>query len=121
MRIRGIDGWSSERLEEELAAGGRFVFYEYCVSLIVFSMRRPSEAIYLRPGEKGLVRGLPYTLLSLLLGWWGLPWGFIYTPLAIITNFAGGCDITAQVRKQMKQAALLQTTAPYEGASCEIA
>jgi hypothetical protein len=101
MRIHGIDGVSSERLEEELAAGGRFVFYEFCISLLIVSLRRPSAVIYLRPGNKGLVQGLPYTLLSLLLGWWGLPWGLIYTPLAIVTNFAGGCDITAQVRRQM--------------------
>jgi len=53
----------------------------------------------IRRGKKGLLQGLPYTVLSLLLGWWGVPWGLIYTPLVVITNFSGGCDITAAMRE----------------------
>jgi hypothetical protein len=98
MGIPGINELSSEELEAALAAGGRLVFYEYCISLILVTLRRPSEIHLLRPGERGLVRGLPYSLLSFLLGWWGIPWGIIYTPLTLITNFSGGRDITAQVR-----------------------
>jgi hypothetical protein len=73
-----------------VAAGERLVFYEYCVSLILFSTRRPSRLYRLRPGETGWTRGLPYTILSLLLGWWCIPWGLIYTPLTLWTNLTGG-------------------------------
>jgi hypothetical protein len=29
------------------------------------------------------------TLFSLLLGWWGIPWGFVMTPIQIVRNLAG--------------------------------
>jgi hypothetical protein len=97
MRIHGIDQLSLADLEEELLAGGRFVFFEYCISLIVVSLRRPSGIYFLRGHQNGLLRGLPFTLISLLLGWWGLPWGVIYTPLTLLTNLSGGQDVTEEV------------------------
>jgi hypothetical protein len=96
MRVAGIDGLTTEQLAEELNEGGRFVFYEYCISCLVFTLRRPTDIIFLRSDQRGWVRGLPYTMLSAILGWWGLPWGVIYTPLALATNLAGGCDVTEE-------------------------
>lgn len=78
------------------ADGDRYVIFEYCISLIAVTFRRPSGPIRLRPGQRAWVRGLPYCLVSLVFGWWGLPWGVIYTPLTIFTNLTGGCDITSQ-------------------------
>ncbi|HLJ92592.1 MAG TPA: hypothetical protein VKU02_05290 [Gemmataceae bacterium] len=95
----------SAELESFLAAGGRVVVFEYCVSLIALTVRRRSKAYFLRPGEKGLLRSLPYSALSLLVGWWGVPWGFIHTPLVVLSNFCGGCDITAEVRAQPQRSA----------------
>jgi hypothetical protein len=89
--------WSADRLAAALRSGGRLVFYEICISALVFTLRRPTALVYLPPGRPGWLFGLPYSLLTLLLGWWGLPWGFIYTPLALYTNFSGGCDVTDQV------------------------
>ena len=97
VEIRGVKGLSRADLERELAAGGRFVFYEYCISLIVVTLRRPSAVYFLRGGSRGVLRGLPYVLLSLLLGWWGVPWGIIYTPLTLLTNLSGGRDVTTEV------------------------
>jgi hypothetical protein len=97
MRIDGIDNLTPAELEAELAAGGRFVFYEYCISFVVLSLRCPTRIRFLRAGEYGVLPGLPYVLVSLLLGWWGLPWGIIYTPLTIFTNLCGGHDVTKQV------------------------
>src|SRR5438552_13567350 len=91
-------------LERELDAGGRFVFFEYCISFVVASQRRPSRVYFLPAGRKGLARGLAYSLISLLFGWWGVPWGLVYTPLTVLTNLSGGCDITTQVRAQLRQA-----------------
>ena len=103
MRIRGIEKMTvEERLRAE-DAGGRYVFYEFCISLIFITLRRPSPIYFLRGHELGLWRGLPYTLLSLLLGWWGVPWGFIYTPLVVVTNFSGGRDVTSQIQPLLPQ------------------
>jgi len=98
VRIRGVEDLTRTQLEQQLEAGGRLVFYEYCISLIFVSLRRPSDVYFLPPGEKGLAKGVPYVLLSLLLGWWGVPWGLVYTPLTLVTNLSGGCDVTAKVR-----------------------
>jgi hypothetical protein len=77
----------------------RWVVFEFCISLMVVTLRRPSRPIRIRSDQRAWVRGLPYTGVSLLCGWWGLPWGVVYTPLTIFTNLRGGCDITAQIRE----------------------
>jgi hypothetical protein len=93
MRLEGQD----DRPRSHLAAEGeRLVFYEYCISLIFLSLRRPSAVVRLRPEHRGWIKGLPYTILSLTLGWWCLPWGLIYTPLTVWTNLSGGRRITAE-------------------------
>jgi hypothetical protein len=78
---------------------GRWVVFEFCMSFVAVTLRQSSRPIHIRPGRVAWIRGLPYTTISLLLGWWGLPWGVIYTPIAIFANLAGGYDITAQVRE----------------------
>ena len=80
------------------ASDGRWVVFEYCVSLIAVTLRRPSRPIYLKLGKPAWIRSLPYVCISILFGWWGLPWGVILTPVTIFANLTGGCDITAQVR-----------------------
>lgn len=102
MNIPGLENLTAEELDEELARGGRFVFYEYCISFIFGTLRRPSAVRLLRAGEGGFWPGVPYSLVSLVLGWWGLPWGFVYTPLSLVTNFGGGRDVTAQVRALLR-------------------
>jgi hypothetical protein len=105
MHIRGIEGLSLAEIEAELAAGGRFVFFEYCLSLVFVTTRRASAIRFLRRDDHGLLRGLPFSLLSFFFGWWGVPWGLIYTPLTLLTNLAGGCDVTAQVRDYLARQA----------------
>jgi hypothetical protein len=97
MAIAGTEGLSDAQIRQELAAGARFVVFEYTVSIIILTFKRSSPVHFLRPGESAFVKGLPYTLISLLFGWWGFPFGLIYTPMALITNFSGGRDVTAMV------------------------
>jgi hypothetical protein len=101
VRIDGIEDLTLEEVDSELAAGGRFVFFEYCVSLVILTLRCPTSICLLRAGEWGLLRSLPCTLVSLILGWWGLPWGVIYTPLVIFSNLRGGHDVTDQVYRML--------------------
>jgi hypothetical protein len=91
MRLSGQDNLP----RPDVVAGERLVFYEYCISLVLISLRRPSVVVRLRPGQRGWIRGLPYTMLSFLLGWWCIPWGFLYTPLCLWTNLSGGRPISA--------------------------
>lgn len=96
MRLVGAEKLTRQQVEETLANGGRLVFFEYCVSLIVVTLRCPSPVYLLRAGDYGLLRGLPYTLVSAVFGWWGLPMGLVYTPLTLMTNLSGGRDVTAE-------------------------
>jgi len=70
--------------------GGRWVVFEYCVSFVIMTVRRPSREYFLRNGDRAWPRGLPYSLISLLFGWWGVPWGPILTPVTVYGNLTGG-------------------------------
>ena len=101
MRIIGIENMSPEQLKGEVAAGGRFVIYQYCISVIVISFKRGSDIYFIRPGDNAVTKGLLFTLCSLVLGWWGIPWGPIWTIATIVTNSRGGRDVTADVVRSM--------------------
>lgn len=93
-RVVGIDGKTYAELDAELAQGGRFIFYQYAISLLIITFRRSSNIIYIPPGHNAVVKGLPYVFISLFLGWWGIPWGPIYTVGSIFSNLGGGKDVT---------------------------
>jgi hypothetical protein len=97
MEIIGIDGLSGEAIEKELNQGAKFVMYQYCVSFLIMTLKRPSNIYFIRAGEGAVGRGLKFSLMSLLLGWWGIPWGPIYTISTIVSNFGGGADVTDEV------------------------
>ena len=95
---------SGGELQQELQQGGRFVMYQYCISILILTFKRSSNVYFIRHEENSIVKGLPFTLLSLLLGWWGIPWGPIYTIQAVWNNFKGGKDVTKEVLASMTSA-----------------
>lgn len=92
---------SGAQLQQELQQGGKFVIFQYCISLLVITFKRSSNIYFLSHEENAIVKGLPFTLLSLVLGWWGIPWGPIYTVQSIWVNFGGGKDVTREVVASM--------------------
>jgi hypothetical protein len=103
MRIVGIEGIDGQQLSLELQQGGKFVVYQYCISVLILTFKRPSDIYFLRAGQNAVAKGLGFTFLSLLLGWWGIPWGPIYTIQSLITNFQGGKDVTNDVVAGLQQ------------------
>src|SRR5690349_15113676 len=97
MRIIGLEGISGSELNSELQRGAKFVTYQYCVSLLVVTFKRFSDIYFVRAGQRDLGRAAGYMAISLVLGWWGIPWGPIYTVGSLITNLKGGKDVTQQV------------------------
>lgn len=92
---------SIDELNEELAAGGKFVVYTYALSIIVLTYREVSEDVYfIKHDEFAIKHGWPYLLISLLLGWWGIPFGPLYTIQAIFYAFFGK-DVTQEVIDSM--------------------
>jgi hypothetical protein len=103
MKVNGIEGMSGFQLQSEVNRGGKFVMYKYCISALVITFRRTSDVYFIRPDESGFKYAVQYTLLSLLLGWWGFPWGIIYTFDALFTNLGGGKDVTADMVRMLGQ------------------
>jgi hypothetical protein len=112
MEIRGIEGMSPDQLRFELERGGKLVFFYYCVSIVVMTFRRPSPIYFIRSGESAVVKGLPWSLLTLVAGWWGIPWGPIYSIQSFVKNFGGGNDVTSEIL-----ASLSRKPAPAQAAS----
>jgi hypothetical protein len=97
MQIYGLENISPQQLNQEIRRGGKFIIFEYCVSLLLVTFKRPSSIYYVRPGEGTFSKSASYTLLTLLLGWWGFPWGPIYSIASLVTNLGGGRDVTMEV------------------------
>jgi hypothetical protein len=97
MKIIGIEGMTDEQVRGELERGGRFVIFQYCISVLVMTFRRGSSIYFIRAGRSAAGRAFGYSLISLLFGWWGIPWGPIWTISTLITNCGGGRDVTAEL------------------------
>lgn len=110
MKIKNIEGLSAEDLQQEAELGGRFVYYAFTISLIVITFKRTSGVYLLRQGENRMTKGMPFTLLSFLLGWWGIPFGPKYTIESIRTNLKGGKDVTEEVMATVAGHILFQET-----------
>lgn len=102
-KIIGLDNLTVEEVNKELANGAKFVVFIYCFSLLIVTFKRSSEIHFIKAGEATLSKSIKFTLISLFLGWWGIPWGIIYTIQAIVTNFQGGRDMTEQVMSALRQ------------------
>ena len=96
-KIVGIAGMTPQELGFELNRGGKFVIYRYCFSALVVTVWNTTDIYFLRAGESRIGKGLPWSALTLLVGWWGIPWGPIRTIHSLWTNFHGGEDITGEV------------------------
>lgn len=112
MKINGIQGMAPDQLNFELQRGGRFVIFQYAISVIVMSFRRPSSVYFIRSGESTVSKSLGFTLLTLIAGWWGIPFGPIFTIQAVVTNCRGGKDVTQQVLNALNKPKTASPVAP---------
>lgn len=96
-KIKLKAGVTLENLNQEIENGSRFIIYPYCISIIAVSFPLFSPAILIRKGESTRGYRIYYNLISLLLGWWGLPWGPVQTIKSIVNTTNGGLDVTEDV------------------------
>ena len=101
MKIKNAPNIDTDSILYEINNGGKIVYFQYSISIIVMTFKRTSGFYLLRNGENASQYHWPYTLISLLLGWWGIPWGFIYTPVVLFKNINGGNDITEIVVQEL--------------------
>jgi DnaJ-domain-containing protein 1 len=100
--INGLANRSTLDLARELDQGGRFVVYPYCVSLLIITLRLNSDVYYVPPGQSKVQKGLPYVVYTLLFGWWGIPWGPIFSIAALAETLGGGKDVTFEMRSALQ-------------------
>jgi hypothetical protein len=97
MQIKGLESITKQELAHELAHGAKFVIYQYAISIVILSFKQGSDIYFVRSNESAVMKGLPYTLLTLLAGWWGIPFGPIFSLIALFNNLKGGKDVTKEV------------------------
>ncbi len=63
--------------------------FQLAISALVMSLKTPSR-FYVVGEEETVLPSLAFTASSLIVGWWGLPHGPIYTIQAVSSNLRGG-------------------------------
>jgi len=96
-QIQGISGMTPAEIAFELNRGGRFVVYRYCFSAVLLTVMQGTDVYLIRAHQSRIIKGLPWTLLTLVVGWWGIPWGPIRTVQSLWINLSGGTDVTAGI------------------------
>jgi len=97
MKIKGIEHMTPDQLHHEIERGGRFVIFQYCISIVVLTFKRVSDIHFIKGGESAFRKGAAFSFISLVCGWWGIPWGPIWTVSTLVNNCRGGRDVTAEV------------------------
>lgn len=97
MKIIGIEGLSAAEIQSEIARGGKFVTFHYCISIVILSFKQVSDVHFIREGESTFKKSIGYTIAALLLGWWGIPFGIFWTLEALFYNLGGGKNVTKDI------------------------
>ncbi|WP_291151783.1 hypothetical protein [Flavobacterium sp. UBA7680] len=67
------------------------------------TLRRNSSIYFIRPGENTVKYSYGHVGVNLLFGWWGIPWGPIYTIGAAYRHIVGGKDVTQIILSELIQ------------------
>ena len=100
-KIKNIEGLTIDQINMELNSGAKFVVFQYCISILVMTFKRGSDIYFIRAQESTTKYSIGFTVLTALAGWWGIPWGPIYTIGSLHTNLKGGKDITQEVLRSI--------------------
>lgn len=72
----------------KVSAQPRYVIFLQAKSFLVFTVRSMTQGVFCSPcAEK---KALQATAITWALGWWGFPWGPIYSVQALWVNMLGG-------------------------------
>ena len=103
--IKNIQGLTGSQIESEIRRGATFRVFPYAISIVIMTFNRSSDIYFVRAGEGTFKHSFSYIMMSLFLGWWGFPWGPIYTIGALYRNLSGGKDVTQEVLNTLGNAA----------------
>lgn len=103
MEIKNIDGLRVSQIRDMVQQGGKFVVFPYTVSFILVTLRRSSDIYFIKADENTIKYSYGFVLLNLIIGWWGIPWGPIYTIGAAYHHIIGGKNLTQEVMSHLTQ------------------
>lgn len=89
-KIKNAKNINDLEIYRRLENGSSLVQYSYTISVIAFTFSRGTKLYLLNPGDKGIKQGIVFSIITLLLGWWGIPFGPIRTINSLRINFSGG-------------------------------
>lgn len=112
--IANVEGMSLAEVDSVLAGGGRFVIFQFALSLGLITYSRPSKLWLVRDDAEAERIARRYTIPTMLFGWWGLPFGPIRTVQALRINKGGGVDLTSDVRGALTEATVALGVVRFE-------
>lgn len=116
MRIKGINDMTLPDVEAAVGNGAKFVYFEFCISLLIVTFRRSSTIYFIKTSKDRWLLTAYYNLVTFVLGWWGLPWGLAYTPLALFRNTIGGHNLTPQIMAYLRSNGGMMPAAEFQTA-----
>lgn len=99
--VSGTHGMTIAQVEEDVLRGGRFLMFSWNFSVLIMSFRRASPLTYVRSDQWVGPRALLWTIPSFFVGWWGIPWGIVFTIQSFYRNSVGGHDVTSEVMQSL--------------------
>ena len=72
----------------QITAQPRYIVFRNVMSFLIVTLRNPVQGIYCSACARQAA--LKSTLFSSLAGWWGVPWGPVFTVVEGLRNAAGG-------------------------------
>lgn len=103
MQIKNIDDLSVPQIRAIVDDGGKFVYFPYTISIGIATFKRSSSIYLIRSGENSFKHSYRYVLTNGILGWWGIPWGPVYTIGSVYHHMKGGKDVTDEIMSQLAQ------------------
>ena len=85
--------------------------WKYAISILVMSFKNPTNIHFVRAGEGTFGKAIGPTFISMLLGWWGIPFGIIFTIESLFINLSGGRNVTDDVMRAILSDAKAQLPA----------
>jgi hypothetical protein len=105
-RSKAFAAWLGENVEKVMQGGASYegvlitpktelVRYTVACSILILTAKQASPLMIADKDDTTKLAAI-YTLISLVFGWWGIPWGPIYTVQAVYNNLRGGTRQTIQ-------------------------
>lgn len=102
MIVKNFGSYHLEDYERVIREGGRFMYYPYCLSGVIYSSISFTDVYLVRTRKERILKAIWYGMISILFGWWAIPWGPIYTFQCLFVIFQGGYDVTGEVWEDVK-------------------